>query len=60
MDREAWWAAVHVAAKSQTQTEHMNTHTHTPTPPRKHVYKSLHGHMLSFLLGKHLGVKGLD
>ena len=59
MDREAWWAAVHVVTKSQTQTEQVNAHAQAHTPPamRKHMYKSLHGHMLSFLLGKHIGVK---
>ena len=66
MDREDWWAAVHVVTKSLTQTErvnvraytHTHTHTHTHTPAtRKHMYKSLHGHMLSFLLDKHLGGK---
>ena len=30
MDKEAWWATVHGAAKSQTQlSTHSHTHTHT-------------------------------
>ena len=32
MDRGAWWATVHVAAKNQTWlSEHTHTHTHTHT-----------------------------
>ena len=31
MDRGAWWAKVHVVAKSQSLTEHTHTHTHTHT-----------------------------
>ena len=40
MDREAWWAAVHGVAKSQTQLSHTRTrtraHTHTHTHTHTH------------------------
>ena len=32
MDREAWRAAIHGVAKSQTRLSNSHTHTHTHTP----------------------------
>ena len=40
MDRGAWWATAHMAAKSQTQLKRLKTHTHT----HPHTYTHTHTH----------------
>ena len=40
MDRGAWWATAHRAAKSQTRLKQLGTHTHIPGPGHPWINKS--------------------